>query len=309
MAIIIASDIKNIQPWINALKKADSTVEVLISDNVRDKTEVEFALSWNHPHGLFREYPNIKTISSMGAGVDHLLKDPYLPENINIVRIIDRRLSQDMYEFTLAVIMNRLRMLTHYFENQNRKIWKKKRYLRISDVRTGIMGTGVIGNYIASKLSKSGFTVSGWRRTAGEPVPYIMYHGTGQLGNFLKTTDIVICLLPLTPETKGILNKENMQLLPKNAWIINMGRGGHVVDNDLLHLLNTSHLDGANLDVFREEPLRADHPFWKHPKIFITPHIASMPDPESVAPQILKNYHSTIENDQLINVVNRERGY
>ncbi|MFO7923160.1 MAG: glyoxylate/hydroxypyruvate reductase A [Bacteroidales bacterium] len=309
MAIVVVCDLDNLEPWTKAMKMVDPSVDIITIDEVKDKSSVQFVLAWNYPHGLFREYPGLKTISSMGAGVDHLVNDPLLPENIKIVRIADPMLSQDMYEFSLAVIMNRLRLLTNFRENQIKGVWKRKRYLRISDIHIGIMGTGVIGNHIASQLHKSGFSISGWSRTAGQKVAYKKYHGQQQLPDLLENSDILICLLPLTPATAGILNRDNLQRLPKNAWLINLGRGGHLVDDDLIEVLDSGHLDGANLDVFRKEPLPADHPFWSHPKIFITPHIASLPYPESVAPQIIENYHRTINNKPLINKVNRERGY
>jgi glyoxylate/hydroxypyruvate reductase len=309
MAIAIISDIKNLQPWIDALKKEDPSVKVTSMEEIRDKQEIKFALAWNYPHGLFREYPSIRTISSMGAGVDHLVNDPLLPVNVRIVRLIDPVLSQDMYEFTLALVMNRLRQITYYQNNQKQGIWKKRRYLRVSDVRIGIMGTGVIGNYIASKLHLSGFNISGWGRTPGREASYPKYSGNGQLKEFLSLTDILVCLLPLTPSTEGIINKENLMLMPERSWVINLGRGGHVVDADLIELLDSGHLEGASLDVYREEPLIREHPFWNHPKILMTPHIASIPEPESVAPQIISNYHRTLENRPLLNLVNRENGY
>ncbi|MFP4367886.1 MAG: hypothetical protein ACLFQA_12395, partial [Bacteroidales bacterium] len=129
MAIVVVCDFDNLDPWINALKKVDPSTEIIRIEEVEDKSSVEFVLAWNYPHGLFRDYPGVKTISSMGAGVDHLINDPFLPKHINIVRIVDPRLSQDMYEFALAVIMNRLRQLTNFRENQMKGIWKKKRYL------------------------------------------------------------------------------------------------------------------------------------------------------------------------------------
>jgi glyoxylate/hydroxypyruvate reductase len=309
MAIIIASDIKNLKPWINALKKTDPALKVITADQVEDPSEVEFVLAWNYPHGLLNNYPRVKTVSSMGAGVDHILADPWLPENVNIVRIADPRMSEDMYEFTLAAIMNRLRMLTAYREMQLQGIWKKNLYRRISDVRIGVMGTGIIGNHIAERLQASGFMVSGWKRSPVLSATYKIYYGTVQLRNFLAGSDILVCVLPLTPETEGILNRENMQLLPQNAWIINLGRGAHIVDEDLISVLDSGHLDGASLDVFRDEPLASGHPFWKHRKIYLTPHIASLPFPESVAPQIVENYRNTINNDPLINTVNRDQGY
>lgn len=309
MAIAIFSDIENLDPWIAAIKREDPSVEVVSYEDIKDNTFVEFAMAWNHPHGIFTKYPAVKTIMALGAGVDHLIDDPLLPENINIARIVDHRLSQDMYEFALAAIMNRLRQLTSYRENQREKIWKRKRYMRISDVTIGVMGTGVIGNHLALQLHGAGFKVGGWGRTPGEKVPYKKYHGNQQLDNFLGESNILICLLPLTSSTKGILNKTNLQVLPEGSWVINLGRGGHVVDNDLIDMIDSGHIDGANLDVFSKEPLPADHPYWSHPKIYITPHIASLPDPESVAPQIIENYRRTIENKPLLNSVERKREY
>lgn len=309
MAIVIASDFENTGPWIDALKKAAPSVDVLNIDEVGDRSVVEFVLAWNYPCSLLREYPHLKTISSMGAGVDHLLRDPSLPEHINVVRLVDPKLSQDIFEFALAIIMNRLRMLTFCRENQQNGVWKRKRYMRISDVHAGIMGTGVIGSHIATGLQKSGFKVSGWGRTPGKPAAYRKYNGAGQLEEFLRSVNILICMLPLTPFTENILNRENMQMLPQGSWIINLGRGGHLVDQDLIDLLDSGHLAGANLDVFREEPLPPGHPFWSHPRIYLTPHIASIPDPDSVAPQIIENYHRTLKKEPLLNMVNRQLGY
>jgi glyoxylate/hydroxypyruvate reductase len=309
MPIVIVSDFANPAPWISALKRAAPEVEVLMHDQVKDRSEIEFALAWNHPPGIFREFPNLKTISSMGAGVDHLLKDTSIPRQIKIVRIIDPQLSQDMFEFALAVIMSRLKNLLHFRENQRQKNWKKKRYLRMNEVRIGLMGTGVIGHHVASNLQRVGFSVSGWSRSEGQPTAYKKYFGEDQLENFLKNTDILICLLPLTSSTKGIINKKHLGMLPQGAWVVNLGRGGHVNEQDLIEMLNSGHLDGANLDVFNEEPLPPHHPLWAHPKIFITPHVASLTDPGSVAPQIIENYKRTIKNEPLLNQVDREMGY
>ncbi len=309
MAIHVVCDLHNLEPWVRALKNVDNSVEIATIDNVKDKSSVEFVLAWTYPHGMFEEYPNLKTISSMGAGVDHLMSDPRLPPEVNVVRIVDPMLTQDMYEFTLAVIMNRLRLLTHFSENQRQGIWKRKRYRRISDVSVGVMGTGVIGNFIATQLHNAGFTVSGWARSAGEPVPYKKYYGAWRFDQFLAGTDILVCILPLTPATENILNSENLGKLPPGSWLINIGRGRHLVEQDLLDLLDSGHLDGANLDVFRKEPLPEGHPFWNHPKIHITPHIASLPYPASVAKQIIENYHRTLNNKPLLNQVDRTRGY
>jgi glyoxylate/hydroxypyruvate reductase A len=309
MPVVIVSDFANPEPWINALKKTAPDLEVLVFNESLDRSQVEFALAWNHPPGIFMTFPNLKTISSMGAGVDHLLKDQNIPAQVNIVRIIDPLLSQDMYEFALAVIMSRMKNLAHFRENQQQKIWKKKRYQRMNEVRIGVMGAGVIGHHVASNLQRVGFSVSGWSRSEGQPTAYKKYFGPNQLEAFLKNADILICLLPLTTETRGLLNKNTLGMLPVGAWVVNLGRGPLLVDNDLISLLNSGHLAGANLDVFHREPLPAEHPFWLHPKVYITPHIASLTDPESVVPQIIENYRRTINNQPLLNQVDREKGY
>lgn len=307
--LVIVSQALDLEPWVAALKKADPEVEVITQQEVRDPKEVRFALAWNHRPGVFRGYPNLETISSMGAGVDHLLKDPDIPPHIRIVRIIDPLLMQDMYEFVLALILSRMKNLALFQEQQREKLWKKKRYQRLDQVRVGIMGTGVIGHHVASSLQKVGLTVSGWSRTQGQPTAYHKFFGEEQMEDFLGHSDILVCLLPLTPSTRGILNRKHLNMLPHGAWVINVGRGGHLVDEDLIEVVDSGHLDGAHLDVFNEEPLPPEHPFWSHPKIHITPHNASLTDPASVAPQIIENYYRTLRGKPLLNLVNREKGY
>lgn len=309
MSIVIVSDLADAEPWVKAIKKDAPNVMVATHSQLNDFSGIEFALAWNHPPGIFMQFPNLKTISSMGAGVDHLLKDSDIPLKVNIVRIIDPLLSQDMFEFALAVIMGRTKNLVHFRENQLQKIWKKKRYQRMADVKIGVMGTGIIGNHVAENLAKVGFYVSGWSRTEGHPAAYHKFYGTNQLQEFLANTDFLVCLLPFTPETSGILNKNTLSMLPVGAWLVNLGRGPLLIDEDLISLLDAGHLAGANLDVFHQEPLPENHPFWAHPKVYITPHIASLTDPESVAPQIVENYYRTVRNQPLLNQVDREKGY
>ncbi len=309
MSLVIISPTRSLTPWVSALQKEDPSVEIVFHHQPHDQQQVEFALAWDHPPGIFSDYPNLKCISSMGAGVDHLLSDPAIPSHIPVVRIIDPKLSQDIFEFALAVIMNRLRGLTQYRLNQTRSYWKKQPYLNIAAVRVGVMGTGVIGHHAATRLQQIGFSVQGWSRTPGQQTSYRKFAGPEQLADFLEQTDILICLLPLTPATQGILNHNNLLKLPRGSWLVNLGRGGHLVDHDLMQVLESGHLQGANLDVFEQEPLPAGHPFWSHPQINITPHIASLTTPGSVAPQIVDNYYRARQNRPLLNVVDRSRGY
>lgn len=309
MSLVIFSNVHKVQPWIHALKKAGPDIEIISHEDIQDKRKVNFALAWNHPKGIFKEYPNLKCISSMGAGVDHIMADSEIPEHIKIVRIIDPLLSQDLAEFSLSLIMSHMRGLSKYFHLQNRKTWKKSMYKRISDIKIGIMGTGAIGNHVALFLQSLGFSVEAWGKNPGKKTDYKRYHGHDQMDVFLGNMNILICLLPLTPETKGILNRKTLGKLPQGAYVINLGRGLHIVDQDLIEMLDSGHLSGASLDVFEHEPLPAEHPFWAHPAIQITPHVASLTTPISVAPQIIENYRRAINDKPLLNLVNREQGY
>jgi len=309
MSIVLFSNVSKLEPWLDALRKVAPDVEITTYDKVRDKEKVLFALAWNHPRGIFSEYPNLKCISSMGAGVDHIMSDPDIPPQVKVVRIVDPLLSQDLAEFALALTMSHMRGFSKYRLLQHQKTWKRSMYKRIADVSIGIMGTGEIGNHVAEFLRSAGFSVSGWGKNPGKEKEYQRFHGMGQLAAFLKNLDILICLLPLTPETQGILNNDNLSNLPPGAVLFNLGRGGHVVDQDLIEMLDNGHLAGASLDVFDREPLPADHPFWLHPGIQITPHVASITTPESVAPQIVENYRRAINNEELLNQVDRKTGY
>jgi glyoxylate/hydroxypyruvate reductase A len=309
MSLVIFSNVHKIQPWIDALKDAGPDVEVISYEQIQDRKKVQFALAWNHPRGIFKNYPNLRCISSMGAGVDHIMDDPDIPEQVKIARIVDPLLSQDLAEFALAMIMNYLRGLTNYRILQEQKIWKKRMYKRISDITIGIMGTGTIGNHVALFLQSCGFSVTGWGKNQGKRTEYKRFHGHDQLDEFLGNVNILICLLPLTPETKGILDRETLHKLPQGAYVINLGRGLHIVDMDLIEMINNGHLTGAGLDVFEHEPLPAKHPFWSHPAIQITPHVASLTTPASVAPQIIENYRRAVNDQPILNLVNREQGY
>ncbi|MCB0491969.1 MAG: glyoxylate/hydroxypyruvate reductase A [Cyclobacteriaceae bacterium] len=308
MALVIINP-KGVEPWISALKEVDPDLDIRSFPNDTNRDEISFALTWRHPYGIFKDYPNLKCISSMGAGVDHLLRDPDLPKQVSIVRLADPYLAQDMAEFVLALIMNHLRDLNAFKIKQTESIWKPADYLRIRDVKVGIMGMGAIGKRVATELQKAGFNVMGWARTSKEIPGITVYAGANEFPKFLNETDILVSVLPLTNETKGILNKKNLQLLPKNAFVINVGRGEQLIDEDLVTLISEGHLSGASLDVFTEEPLPKNNILWKQPRVNVTPHIASLTNPTSVAPQIVDNYYRAKEGKPLLNVVSREKGY
>lgn len=309
MSLLILSPTRETDSWVQAIREFDARIDVFVYPEKTDPLEVEFILTWNHPYGIFKNYPNLKCISSMGAGVDYLLKDPELPENVSIVRVVDPELSKTMFEFILAMLLNQMRGLTRFKRYQMTAEWKPKRYQRIEDVRVGIMGLGEIGNYVGERLLHLGFNVSGWSLSAKPNSKVEVFTGMEQLKSFMSTCDFLVCLLPSTPNTRGLLNKETMQFLPKGAKLINVARGDILVDQDLIDLLDSGHLEAASLDVFRQEPLPAEDPFWRNLKIDITPHVASLTNPKTVAPQIVENYWRMKNGLQILHEVSREKGY
>lgn len=309
MPITIISQGKELIPWIKALKERRPGLNIGIYPDDTNREDVEFALAWNHPIGAFKGYPNLKCISSMGAGVDHILKDPELPLSATITRITDPNLAKDMADFTLALVLNHVRGLLDYKAAEHRQLWEPRPYLKTARVKIGVMGLGVLGTSVASHLTKLGFEVKGWARTAKEMEKVEVFVGAEELDSFLSEADILICLLPLTKETANILNKETFRKLPEGAFVINVARGEHLVEEDLIQMIDAGHLSGASLDVFREEPLPKHHPFWEHPRINVTPHIASITNPETAVSQILENYDRLKRNEPLIGVVSLTKGY
>ena len=309
MAILIISRGRDIAPWLETIRSERPELDLRVYPETGPKEDITFAITWNHPLGAFKEFPNLKCIASMGAGVDHILKDPELPENVLVTRVTDEHLTNDMATFTTAVVLNYMRGMSAYKAAEQESQWQPKPYLRQRDLTIGVMGMGVLGAEAAMQLKKLGFTVQGWARSHKNIEGIPVYAGADELDYFLATSNILICLLPLTPETANILNKTTFEKLPESAYVINVARGEHLVEADLLEMLDKGHLAGATLDVFRTEPLPKEHPFWAHPKIDVTPHIASVTNAASAAKQVLQNYDRLHQNQPLINVVSRTKGY
>jgi glyoxylate/hydroxypyruvate reductase A len=309
MSITIFSQGRSSSRWADALKAQRPDLDVRVYPETGPAEEIEFVLAWNHPKGVFKNYPNLKCISSTGAGVDHILRDPDLPEQVQITRIVDEDLTQDMGAFVVALVLNHMRGLHGYKAAQSTHTWEQKGYQRAKDVTIGVMGLGVLGSHTAIQLSKLGFRVHGWSRTNKVLEGIGTYAGEEELDAFLSSSNFLVCLLPLTKDTANVLNKETFEKLPQGAFVINVARGEHLVDEDLIEMIDKGHLSGASLDVFREEPLPENHPFWSHPKINVTPHIASVTNPASAVAQILENYDRLQRKEPLLNVVSLAKGY
>jgi glyoxylate/hydroxypyruvate reductase A len=309
MSLAIIYPNGDVSDWVIALHACDPTLKVEVWPEISNPEDVAFALCWNHPAGVLQQFPNLKCISSLGAGVNHLLNDINRPLDVPLVRLVDDDLKQSMTEYVMLGVLEHFRGFKDYRQQQTDCEWKAQRIPHVSELGIGIMGCGELGRNVANKLSDLGFSVYGWNRSPKEIRHIPVFSGNDELTDFLQKADILVCLLPLTAETENILNAQTFSCLPPNAYLINVARGSHLVDNDLLAALDSGQLSGALLDVFREEPLPEQHPFWKHNKITITPHIASVTNPKSAAAQIVENYQRALNAEPLLNLVDVAGGY
>lgn len=291
---------------VHSLRRIDPDLDVRVWPETGDEKEIQFAVTWNHTPGALNSLNHLKAVSSFGAGVDHLLRDPQLPP-VPVTRIIYDDLAGEIAEFVTAVILNHKRNLFHHFQEQKAGRWSP--LAGKSKNSAGILGLGALGKTAARRLADAGFDVFGWSRTPRAIPGVACYSGETGLDKLLPHAHFLVCMLPLTPKTAGILNARVFERLPGGACLINVGRGQHLVESDFLAALDSGRLGGACLDVFDQEPLPAGHPYWGHPKIFITPHIAGMTDPDSAALQIADNYRRLMKGLPLINRINRQAGY
>ncbi len=269
-----------------------------------------YVFAWEPEPGLIAKYPNVKTIFSLGAGVDHLTSDPDLPADVPIVRMSDMGLKEGMAEYVLMTVLMYHRYMPRMLASQRKHEWRRLFPPAASDVRVGILGYGALGHYCAQALKPLGYQLASWSRTAKPEEDGIRhYSGEEAFEDFLARTDILVGLLPSTPETTGLLNSRTMALMPRHAAIINAGRGSLINLGDLVSALDSGHLSGATLDVFVEEPLDENNPLWSHEKVFITPHIASITRPTTAAEYVAENIKRIESGLQPQNVLDRKRGY
>ena len=309
MSIVIVCPNRDMSDWVAAFHSVDLALQVEVWPDVSAPEAVEYVVSWNQPPHVLDQFPNLKCISSIGAGVEHLLKDTTRPQGIPLVRLVDDDLKQSMAEYVMLGALEYFRRFSDYRRQQERSRWEELQIPHISQLGIGIMGFGEIGRFVAQKLSDFGFKVHGFGRSRKQSGRIEVYSGRDELGEFLKNSNVLVCLLPLTHETENILCAKLFNELPSGAFLINAGRGGHLVEEDLLAALDSSRLSGALLDVFTEEPLPKKHPFWSHEKITVTPHTASITNPGSAVVQVVENYRRALKNEPLLNLVDVESGY
>ncbi|MEQ8355740.1 MAG: glyoxylate/hydroxypyruvate reductase A [Kiloniellaceae bacterium] len=309
MALLIKTDIDRGNAWAEALAANYPELQTYNWPYDGDPAKIDYALVWQPPEGELKRYPNLKAIFSVGAGVDHLASDPDLPKGVPVVRMVEPGLTAGMSEYVVLAVLSHHRFMLDYAAQRRDKVWKELVQLPAEARQVGVLGLGVLGRDALEKLKPFGFKLAGWSRSPKSISGITCFHGSGGFDEFLSETDILICLLPLTPETEEILNAPAFAKLPQGAAVINVGRGGHMNEDDLLAALDSGHLSGATLDVFRKEPLPKKHPFWEHPRVFITPHIASMTVPETAVRTVVANIQRLEAGEPLQHVIDLKRGY
>ena len=282
---------------------------LILASECTDKSAIDVALAANPPWGTLATYPNLRFVQSLWAGVDRLLADPALPTHITIARLVDPEMAQAMLEGTVAAVLYVHRQFPAYLRQQAEHVWRQLPQPNAAHRRVGILGLGQMGQPVARALAALGFEVHAWgQRPRSEPGCHYSW-GEAGLDTVLAQADILINLLPLTSTTRGILNASLFARMPRAAALINFGRGGHLQDDDLLAALSTGQLGHAVLDVFHQEPLPGDHPFWSHPQITVLPHVAASTDPHTAAPIAMQNVVAFREGRELTGLVSRSRGY
>jgi glyoxylate/hydroxypyruvate reductase A len=285
----------------------------LLPDPACDPAEATYAAVWKPAQGALAGFPNLRVIFNLGAGVDALMADPSLPK-VPLVRVSVGDLTARMTEYVVLHVLMHHRQELYLRSCQREKKWQPKHQWPASAISVGIMGLGTLGSNAATLVRQLGFAVSGWSRTPKQLDGIACFHGKAQLDDFLNQTDILVCLLPLTPDTRGILDHELFSKLhragPMGAPVlINAGRGGLQNETDILACLDDGTLAGASLDVFTKEPLPADSRFWTHPKVVLTPHNAADTDPEEISRYVARQIDRFESGDALENVVEAARGY
>lgn len=313
MNIIYYHPLFNAQEWLAGIKQRLPQAEIREWQR-GDERPADYALVWRPPHEMLANRRDLKAVFALGAGVDASLdqerKHPgTLPAGVPLLRLEDTGMAQQMQEYALSYVLRYFRRFDEYQALQQRQEWQPLDPHSLDDFTIGILGAGVLGQSVARKLTEFGFSVRCWSRSAKQIDGVQSFAGEAQRAAFLDGVKLVINLLPNTPETVGILNRELFAQLSTGAYLINIARGAHLVEADLLTALDQGQLAAATLDVFAREPLPQDHPFWRHPRVTITPHIAAITLPQQAMDQIVANIRALEAGHAPAGVVDRQRGY
>jgi glyoxylate/hydroxypyruvate reductase A len=308
MAIALISTNKNFLKLKEHIQGLDPNIQVDIWPRISSKNSVRMSVCWDIPEQALASYPNLQLIQSYGAGVSKLLEDSSIPPDIPIARMSLKTLATDMLDYIEWVLMDIRHNGLFYRANQLKGRWENKETLHHQALKIGVMGLGNIGQHVSVSLADRGYCVLGWSRTKKD-LPNVRCYEQLELHTFARQCNVVVCLLPSTSETQGLLDLELFKSMPQPSFIINAGRGAHLVDEDLIYALDTQQVQGAYLDVFTQEPLHRDHHFWSRKEIMISPHIAAQTRVSDAAALIVDNYHRISSGMPAQFLVDRTKGY
>lgn len=314
MSLLFISEVDPVDWWRDELAALNPGLMFVTPETAQDVEAVHYALVWNPPTGALSHCRNLRVVFSLGAGVDHILRDTEYPRHVPLVRVVDDNLTRRMAEYVVLHCLMATREQRKLDACQREGTWSTETPITASDVRIGVMGLGVLGGNAAQKLSGLGFQVAGWSQSP-KSIPGIdSFVGLEDLTTFLKRTDILVCLLPHTPSTENLLDGSVFRRLARDGVLggpilINAGRGKVAVDKDVLAALDAGVLGAAVLDVFAQEPLPSDHPYWRHPRVTLTPHCAAVTDPRGIVQQVIENINRFELGKPLQDAIDIQKGY
>ncbi|MGQ0579240.1 MAG: 2-hydroxyacid dehydrogenase [Betaproteobacteria bacterium] len=309
MTILFFSEADSAEPWREAFARELPGIAFRVWPDPGPAENVRYALVWKPPQGFLAQFPNLRAILALGAGVDPIPDDPALPKGVPLLRLVDAGFPAQMAEYAMYAVLRFQRRMGEIEALQLQARWDQLDPYFVRDFPVGVMGLGVIGAFVAQRLAAAGYAVAGWTRSPKQLDGVEVFAGSETFTKLLSRSRVVVNALPLTPKTANILDAAAFASMPRGGYVVNIGRGAHLVDRDLIAALDSGQLDGAMLDVFREEPLPSSHPFWRHPKIVVTPHVAAPTIASEVQAQVIENIRRLERGDPPIGLVDLKKGY
>ena len=295
--------------WLSLLQAALPNERLVSAREAATDRQIDIAVVANPASAALHNLPNLRFIQSLWAGVKILLNDETIPKEIPLARMVDPAMNTAMAETALWAVLSLHRGYFECATQQAQRRWQRVPQPHADEVSVAVLGLGQMGRAVATRLVQNGYRISAWSLNAGMLEGVQTLHGEIAFGQVLAAADIVVNLLPLTPATRGLLNAQSFALMRGGASLVNLARGAHVVDADLLAALNSGHLKRAVLDVFHTEPLPSEHPFWTHPQVTVLPHVAAQTDPRSAVQVVARNIISHRADGHVLHLVNRHAGY
>lgn len=307
MRILLCTPATQSGVWRDALACALPEANITVWPDV--DTSPDYVAAWRPSAELFERVRPVRAIFNLGAGVDALMRIPNVPADVPVIRLEDAGMAAQMIEYVTLAVLAAQRQRDAYAAQQRDRIWRALPRIPAQEFTVGMLGMGVLGEACARALAVFGFPLLGWSRRTRNVAGVAMFAGPDALPDMLARTRVLVCLLPSTADTRGLLDRERLSKLPRGAHVVNVARGTLVVDEDLLSLLDAEHLASATLDVFHDEPLPSTHRFWHHPKIVLTPHISAVTLPHESAVQVAAKIRRLERGESVTGMIDRARGY